>query len=234
MSNNAIATLGDLPTSKYGPEDANKSDFVKGATFHPRIQFYSDQATICKKKQFQANHFALVVKKDDMKDLGESFVCMPLAYRYKALDFREEGKIRSYYDPTSKEFLEVKADAEKKRPPGEKSKCMAGVEFLLYVKDHGYATLLCSSYSLKKVAKKLFGMLHSYAQFGHRLVESGSFIYEAPDVASFSGSFDIDDPKLKQTVVEFTDASGTTTEDAEDEAGSETPPTTTPETDRVR
>lgn len=234
MSNTAIATLGEIPTSKYGPEDDNKDDFVKGAEFHPRIQFFSDQATICKKKQFPANHFALVVKKDEMKDLGETFVCMPLGYRYKALDFREKGKVRSYYDPKSSEFLAIKAEAEKKRPPGEKSDCMAGVEFLLYVQGHGYATLLCSSASLKKVAKKLFGMMRQYVQFGHRLIESGSFIYEAPDVTSYSGSFDIDDPKLVKIATDFVNTSGTVTEENPEEGAEGTAPASPPPGDRVR
>lgn len=217
----ALANLGDLPTSKYGPEDDNKENFVKGANFHPRIQFFSDQAAICKKKQFPANHFAIVVKKDEMKDLGETFVCVPLGYRYKALDFREKGKVRSYYNPKSPEFLAVKEEAERKRPQGEKSECMAGVEFILYVKDHGYATLLCSSASLKKVAKKLFAMLDPkrFVQFGHRLIESGSYIYEAPDVTIFTGSFDIDDPKLSKTVSDFVMQSETQTEDDEEDGG---------------
>jgi hypothetical protein len=232
MSTNALATLGDIPTSKYGPEDNNKDDFVKGVEFHPRIQFFSDQATICKKKQFPANHFALVVKKDEMKDLGESFVCMPLGYRYKALDFREKGKVRSFYDPKSPDFLAVKEEAERKRPPGEKSQCMAGVEFLLYVQNHGYATLLCSSASLKKVAKKLFAMVKQYVQFGHRLVESGSFIYEAPDVSSFSGSFDIADPKLVKIVTDFINQSASKVEDTEEGDGETAPGATTG--DRVR
>lgn len=224
----AIATL-DLPTSKYGPEDDNQDDFTKGFTFLPRIQFFSDQSGPVKRRQFPMNHYGLVEGKET-HDLGETFPGFPLGYRYKALDFREKGKVKSYYDPKSEGFLEVKREADKKRAPGEKSGCMYGAEFLIALQRDGktvLGTLICSTNSWKMAAKKLFPLVHNFVSFGSKLVD-GNFVYQAPEVSTFTGSFELGDAeKLRKATVDFVNASGTAAEELPDAEGGG-------EADRVR
>lgn len=231
----AVATL-DLPAiSKYGPEDDNQDDFTKGANFLPRLEFKSAGATIVKQKKFPCDHYAMVVGKKELVDLGETFVAFPLAYRYKALDFREKGKVKVSYDPKSEEFLKIKTEADRQRPPGEMSGCMYGAEFLLAIEKDGkteLVTLLCGSASWKAAAKKLFGLTRQFVTFGSKLIE-GKYTYMAPEISTASGSFDFTEPaKINKAVALFIAATGTVTE--KDEEGDENPPATTAEAGRVR
>lgn len=230
----AIAVPGDLPSASiYKPGEVDRTDFIAGASFHPRIQFFSDQAAIVKKRQFPANHFAIVKKKDENIDIGETFLAYPLAYRYKALDFREPGKVKSYYQPNSPEYKACVAVAkDKSRPKGEKSPCMFGAEFLLWVQGHGYATLLCSTFSLKRVADKLFGLVEPvrrFVSFGHKLEEMGTNIFEAPIVTVAMTEFEIpeESAKLSKVMTEFANASKPEVQAPEDDEGDDaTPPAT--------
>lgn len=232
VSTTAIATFGDAPASKYGPEDTNQDDFVKGSTFHAQLRFFSDAAKIVKKKLFPANHWAFVIRKGEMKDLGDTVAAAVLGYRYKAVDFSDlaNKKVKTYYDPDSPEFKAVKKEAERKLGEGEQSKAMAGAEFLLYIDGHGYATLLCGNASLKMCAKKLFPMAgKSFASFGHNLVD-GKYTYEAPNVTLFEGSFELPDAEKRRKVVdEFINATGSAESEPEPEPGEdETPATDAP------
>lgn len=220
----AIATIdSDGPMSKYGDQDPNRQAHTAGATFHPRLQFMSSASKPVKRREFPENHFAAIISKKEMKDLGESFSAALLGYRYLALDFRVEKKVKSYYDPNSPQYKEVYDDANMKRPPGEQADTMAGAQFLLYVDGMGYITLLCSSWTLKKVAKKLFGMLNRYVTFGHQLYETGANIYEGPNVVLFEGSFELPPKEDRNKIVtEFINASGTREEEAEEEPADET------------
>lgn len=223
MSTNALATLGDMPVSKYGPEDDNQSNFTKGVAFLPRVEFKGSQANIVKQKKFPVDHFALVVGKE-LLDLGETFSAYLLSYRYKALDFREKGKVKVSYDPKSAEFLAIAKEADKKREPGEMSGCMYGAEFLMAAKKPDgavvLATVLCGSNSWKSVAKKMFGLTRKFVLFGSKLIE-GKFTYQAPEVMTFAGSFDVEIPNLAREVQEWANASGTATEVADGADGEE-------------
>lgn len=220
-----------VAVSKYSIDDDNLSDFTRSTTYHARIKLYTSASNVVKRKQFPENHYGLIVNKETTIDLGETFTGFPLAYRYKALDFSEKGKVKSYYDPKSDDFKRVKKEADKKRPPGEMSPCMAGIEFLLSVNAPEkpiLGTLLCSSASLKGVAKKLYGMMvpeRRFVLFASVLVD-GKFVYQCPTVALYTGSFDVGDAnKLKLEMKQFTDASGSYTEEAPpDDETPETPP----------
>lgn len=224
----AVANIDTLPAiSKYGPEDDNQDDFTKGATFLPRLEFKSSGATIVKQKKFPCDHYAMVVGKKELIDLGETFVAFPLSYRYKALDFREKGKVKVSYDPKSPEFKAIVAEADRPRPPGEMSGCMYGAEFLLAIEKDGKTeliTLLCGSASWKAAAKKLFGLMRQYITFGSKLIE-GKYTYMAPEISTYSGSFELQDmTKIAKATTTFTNASGTAVQ--EDEEGTDETPAT--------
>lgn len=225
MSETAVATLDQLPAiSKYGQNDDNQDDFTKGGTFLPRLEFKSSGATIVKQKKFPCDHYAMVVGKKELVDIGETFVAYPLAYRYKALDFREKGKVKVSYDPKSPEFKAIVAEADRPRPPGEMSGCMYGAEFLLatVVNDKvELITLLCGSASWKAAAKKLFGLMRQFITFGSKLIE-GKYTYMAPEISTYTGSFDLGDiAKVVKATATFTNASGTAVQE-DDEEGDDT------------
>lgn len=230
---NALDLLNDpnLAISKYSTDDENLGLFTRSANWHPRLKLFTSSTGPVKRKKFPENHYGLIVNKDTTIDLGESFVAIPLAYRYKALDFSEKGKVKSYYDPKDPGFLACKKEADKKRPADEMSPCMAGMEFLLSINTPEKATLgtlLCSSASLKTVASKLFGMMQptrKFVLFGSHLVD-GRYVYQCPNVAVYSGSFDYGDvTKLKLEITQFANTAGSVTEEARPEEDDAPPPT---------
>lgn len=226
-----LAVLGDLPVSRYGPEDPLQKEFSKGKSFLPRIEFKSGSAAICKSKKFPTDHYALV-KGKELIDMGEIFAALFLSYRYKAIDFRTKGKIVVSYDPTSKEFKAMQAIADgPKGPAGELPGCMYGAEFLLAARmpDNTIelGTLLCGTSSWKMIVKKLFAFVtpvRKFGSFSSKLIE-GKYTYMAPEVSTFSGSFTLDSiPSLTDEIQKFSAVSGVMEEDATDDDADATPP----------
>jgi hypothetical protein len=223
----AVATLDDLPVSKYGPQDDNQDNFTKGFSFLPRIEFKSGQAKIVKQKKFPGDHYALVVGKNELLDLGETFPAFILSYRYKALDFSEKGKVKVSYDPDSAEFAAIQKEADKKRPEGEMAGAMYGAEFLIAFQNPStgkveLGTVLCGSASWKAAAKKMFGLTRKFVLFGSKLVE-GRYTYQAPEISTYSGTFDYSEIKnLKKQVADFANASGSAEEKDEESDATDT------------
>jgi hypothetical protein len=221
-----IALLGDLPeASRYGENDAFKDEYAKASAFLPRLKFYSAASPDVKRKIIPENHFFFIKNKNDKTDLGENFLGFMLAYRYLAVDFREQGKAKSYYDPNSPEFKEVAEHAKKKYEGNQMNPCSAGAQFLIYVKDQGLATLHCNNNSLKKLADKLFAMLkpRTFASFGHATNEWGNLVWEAVTAVKHSGSFDIkiDKDKLTREIKNFSEFNGNVEEVEETETTAE-------------
>src|SRR5688500_2787449 len=114
MSNNALVNMGELPALCNTPDDKSIFDqFAYNVNYLPLIQLYTGRTKLVMANKFSANHWGLIKKKDEIIDLGETFVAVPLALRYRALDFRGE-KPKSYFDPNSEKFKEVQAKAAEK------------------------------------------------------------------------------------------------------------------------
>jgi hypothetical protein len=227
----ALTNMNDLPALTNTPDDAAIfAQFAMNLSYLPRIQLYTGRTKLVMSNKFKANHWGLIKKKDEITDLGETFVAVPLALRYRALDFRGE-KVKSFFDPNSPGFKEVQAEAEKKLPQGQLSKCMAGVEYLLWIKDHGAAK------SAKGVAGKLRGLSRTFVTFGSTFVD-GKYAYQAPTVASSPVQFELpDNPTLRQLITEFNPVPGMAGPvETEPDTDGDTGPTAPPEGDdgRVR
>jgi hypothetical protein len=172
--------------------DAFLGDFVRGGDFYPRLKFFNASATQVKRKKFPENHYGLIKSKEECVDLGETFAAVPLSYRVTALDFTEPGKCKRYHDLRSEEFIRVKKEAETKRPQDQQNPYLCGMEFLFWLPEYGYATLLCSNHSLKMCAGKLTGLCKAKrgVTFSHKLVD-GKFVYEAPEVMAYIGAIEV-------------------------------------------
>jgi hypothetical protein len=211
-----LAILGDAPVSRYGAQDNLQKQFAKGKNFLPRIEFKSASATVCKEKKFKIDHYALV-RDNQLYDMGENFTAIILSYRYKAIDFREKGKVKVSYEPESTEFKTIVKDADS-APQGQMSGCMYGAEFLLAVKRPDgvieLATLLCGSTSWKNIVEKMFGMTRRFCSFSSKLVQR-KFTYTAPEVSTYGGSFSLESiPALNAAIQEFAGACGNVEEEA--------------------
>lgn len=179
--------------NKYAAE-TGLAEFTKSSTFHPRLKLINFSSDEVKHMKAAAKDYVLKVSKDEVKVLGQTVVVKPLAFRYTALDFREDKKVKRYHDPRSSEFQEVKRVADVKPAGGGLNPCTAGVEFLFATQDHGLVTVLCGTTSWKQVAAAIEGIRkqNGFLTLGSKLV-TGKFTYLAPTVAAYPGGFEVGD-----------------------------------------
>lgn len=231
-----LATQQSQAVEAYSTENDNLlKDFLSEATFYPRIKFCTNAAAIVKRRKFPENHFGLIKSKEEMLDLGDTFVGAPLAYRFTALDFSEKGKCTRHHDPNTEDFKRIKKESEKKRGQDEMNPYMCGIEFIMYVPEYGLVTLLCHNFSWRQQAGKLVGLCKAKraAQFSHSLRDGGKFPYEGPDVSAYIGNIDVPDD-LREKAEDFGRASGSFQEKDSTFTGEEVPAEATATDGRVR
>lgn len=186
----ALLNSGGALTSRYDDDVFNGLTIQGG--FLPRLNLYSSRSKIVQKDLFKANHWGVVTGKDKLQDLGENVVCVPLAYRPMSLDLREKKAV-ALFDPKSKAFADVKAESEKKD-----SKCMCGIQFLVYVQGFGLATYYCASKSAKMLAPHIRKLLNQFVTLGSHTVEAGEWVYRAPLVNLSNVQFEI--PNMEDVI----------------------------------
>lgn len=184
-SDNPLAVLGGAGAVSTRYEDDVFNDLTIQGGFLPRLNLYTGRSKIVEKALFKQNHYGVVVGKDKLLDVGETPVIVPLAYRPMALDLREKKAV-AYFDPSSAKFKEVKAESLVKD-----SKCMAGVQFLVYIQNFGLATYYCASKSAKMLAPHIRKLMNQFVTLGSHTVESGDFVYRAPTVVLSNVQFEI-------------------------------------------
>ena len=69
--------------SKY---DSGFDEIASSTKFLPRLQLFTSNSEAVQTGKIPVAHYGLVKGKDNITDLGKSVLCMPLAYRAKALD----------------------------------------------------------------------------------------------------------------------------------------------------
>ena len=77
-----LVPLGDLPVGKY---DDTFADVASSSAYLPYIQLYGGNSKLCKQGKIPIGHFG-VVRNKEVQPLGQSFDCIPLAYRPRAMD----------------------------------------------------------------------------------------------------------------------------------------------------
>jgi hypothetical protein len=186
MSENALAQLNTGAIASRYQDDVFNDLTIQGG-FLPRVNLYTSRSKLVQKELFKANHFGVVTGKDKITDLGETFHCVALAYRPMSLDLRDKKAV-AYFDPNSAKFKECKEESLKKD-----SKCMAGIQFLLYIQNFGLATYYCASKSAKILAPQIRKLMNplSFITFGSHTVESGEWVYRAPTVVLSNVQFDV-------------------------------------------
>jgi hypothetical protein len=86
--------------------------------FLPYVKLYGHASQEVADKKIEGGHYGLV-RGDEIEDLGESFECIPLNLRFKAMDFKAQPK------------MEVK-DIES-RSEEQSSGCVWGQEYLIWL-----------------------------------------------------------------------------------------------------
>ena len=101
-----------------------------------------------KEKKIEITHYASVETGGDFIDLGESWDFIPLSYRPKALDMNDG--IISVFDAKNEEFERIKNKSGE-----DNSKCMYGIEFLIWSPETEFAGFFFGSATSRRKAKTL-------------------------------------------------------------------------------
>jgi hypothetical protein len=124
--------------------------------FLPYIKLCSHKSNEVAANLIEGNHFGLIRSKEEIEDLGESFECIPINRRYKAMDFNAQPKMVVSFDPDSVEFKEIE-----ERSGEQNSGCQYGAEYLVWLPNQQeFATFWFSGKSSRpesKYMKKLLG-----------------------------------------------------------------------------
>jgi hypothetical protein len=173
---NDVTTVNpNLPAPVAGDDVFNS---MAKSTGFKRIQLFGSNSLEVKKGDIPCGVFA-VVDGSEKTVLGKSFDCLVLDWRPKAI--RIEPVMEFSYDTTSDTFKAIQAESTVKD-----SKCMCGIEFLLWIPKEGFIPYYLSNKSSMYEAKPLRALIGKAATIKTILIEGKEFSWHAPKVASCS------------------------------------------------
>ena len=130
--------------SKY---DSGFDEIASSTKFLPRLQLFTSNSEAVQTQVIPVAHYGMVKGKNNITDLGKSVLCMPLAYRAKALDTKA-NPIVAFHVQTDERFKAI----VKRANANANSGCLYGPEFLVWLPDHGFVTFLMGSKSARNEA----------------------------------------------------------------------------------
>lgn len=139
--------LTQLPTTSFATDDAAFKALAKGGDWLPYIQLMTWSSEPVKDGLAKPGHFYLRSGKETMIDLTESYDCMPLSVRAKALDRSNRDAPVSVFDQNDPLFVAIQ-----ERAPVKDSACQAGPEYLIWIPGHGFALFFFGSPTLHRTA----------------------------------------------------------------------------------
>jgi len=189
---NEIATKTEnenlLPATLQPSGDLESfSEVSSTQAFTPYIQLMGSNSKIVKQGKFPMGHFALGVNQE-LKDLGDEFICLPIVWRSKAVRF---NPLMMVYDVEDVDFQTLKAESAKKDPG-----CVYGPEFLLWLPDYNtLATYLLGSKTGRREAGNVYTFLgHACKMRSHFIDDKKSgFSWHGMKVDAFGGDISLPD-----------------------------------------
>lgn len=170
------ATLDELSEALPAPihDDSEFTAAVASGDFLPRLQLMTGNSEKCADGTFPINHYALV-SGQNLDDLGESVVILPLDWTPKAIEMGGEIVITVY----KQEDPEFERIAEKS---GQKdSGCMFGIEFLVWVPGESkFATFFMGSKSSRREAPNVKARMHKACLLKAQKIETRKYTWFAP------------------------------------------------------
>lgn len=146
---------------------------VKTASFK-RLQLFGASNEIVKEGKFPMGHFG-IVDGSEIVDIGERFNCLVIDWRPKAM--RIGDPITILYDFENAEFKKIVEESEVKD-----SGCMYGIEFLLFIPNHGFIPYFLCSASTRYEAGAFRANLGKVIELKSIFVKSAKFSWHAPKV----------------------------------------------------
>lgn len=172
-----VALVNLAPNAIATADEFDKA--VASSNFLPRIQLFGANSNAVKEDKIGKGCFGLVRGKDEIEDLTLTFNCLPLDWRWKAMQVAE-GNVVSVYDYDSDAFQKLKHTADNVKDSG----CMWGVEFLVWLPDQKlYATFYLSSATARREAKPLRAQIGCATTLNREFIKKPKYSWYGPKVS---------------------------------------------------
>lgn len=173
-----MSTLIAVPQSSSD----NALAVANSSTFLPRVKLCQGSAKeVNTRKVARGGNFALIRSKEEIEDLGDEVIMIPVAGRAKALDTSGEVIITNF-DPKSSEFLRIE-ELSKDKDSG----AMYGPEYLVWLPDHNTFALL---FLCSPTARREGGAVHAHLGRGalltSELIDNKKFQWFGPKIKDYS------------------------------------------------
>jgi hypothetical protein len=160
-------------------KDDNFDSLVESRSYLQRVQLYGSNSKDVKKDLIQQGRFGIPRSKTQIDDIGKEFHCIPLGYRYKALDTSGDPIIQTY-EAESDVFKEIK-----EKSFVQDSGCLFGIEFLIWMPEQKeFMVFYLSSKSARPEAKPLRNLISKAACIKSDLVEGKKYSWHVPVVTA--------------------------------------------------
>jgi len=146
---------------------------VEGSAFK-RLQLMGSNSELVKEGKFPVGHFS-VVDGQEHNDIGDTFDCVIIAWRPKAMRVGDEVVVN--YDADSEEFKKIVSESDV-----QDSGCMYGPEFLLWIPEKGFVPYFLNNKSSRYEARAMFALLSRAATIKSTLVKGPKYSWHAPKV----------------------------------------------------
>lgn len=184
-----------LPAISPNVTDEDFSKYAKSSKFLNRIQLYGSSSKLTNLNKISQGHFGVPVSKDKVVDLGESFDCLVIQFRLKAMDINGERPV-SFFNKDSEQFQSV---VERSSVKG--SGCMWGPEFLLWIPSKKmFASMFFCNPTMRNVADDLKALHGHRATISSNLIETKKHMWHGPEITQCSTPFEI--PNMDSIVAE--------------------------------
>lgn len=177
-----------LPAITPNITDEDFSKYAKSSKFLQRIQLYGSSSKLCKMGRIPQGHFGVPVSKDKIDDLGDSFDCLVIQYRLKAMDINGDRPV-SFFDKDSESFQKI-VDASSTKDSG----CMWGPEFLLWLPNKKcFASMFFCNPTMRNVAEELKALHGNFATISSVLIDTKKYMWHGPKITACTTPYDLPD-----------------------------------------
>lgn len=173
-----LIPAGMLQPSKHGDDKA--FDMVaKQGIFLPRIQLIGTNSKLFKRGAYKTLGGYLIIQNKEtiVADLTESFNCLVLGWRPKALRIAGD-ETKGFYNPHSPLFKKVEEEANKKVMG-----CLYGPEYLVYCPEcQQFATFFFGNPTMRRAAPFMRPLIGRAATVRSELIEKTQYSWHGPVV----------------------------------------------------
>lgn len=175
-----MAVLEDLRNNVPAVPDETFNQLVGAQnTYSSRLQLFGPNSAAVTEQKIKAGRFA-IVNGQDLTDVGDEVILMPVAIRAKAMDLSGPRPVIAY-DLAGSLFKDIQLRSKTKD-----SNCMCGVEFLVYLPNQDtFTTFYLANATLLREAGNMKANIGLAVKVKSKLIKKDKFAWYGIQIASF-------------------------------------------------